>query len=325
MDISEISNSIKGELSKVNEIIFNSIDSDEPLVNEIVEYIVKAGGKRIRPMLAIISANILGHKTQASFEVAAAIEFIHIGTLMHDDVVDNSDVRRFLPTAHTIWGNSLSILSGDFLFSRAFRLILKSRSFGVLDVLSSAFQAIVVGEVSQLARLRGRKMISLDEYYSIIEAKTSALFGASCESIAILANADEDTILLFSKIGKTLGVMFQLSDDILDYFPDKLRGKNGFDDLMEGKITIPIILLYEVVEEKDREKISESFLTELCDKKNEVDYILGLLIKYDIRGKIKKLLRDLNSQIIERVKVFDESDYKNYLIYISEYILNRVD
>lgn len=325
MDISEISNSIKEELDRVNEIIFNSIDSEEPLVNEIVEYIVKAGGKRIRPMLAIISANILGHKVQESFEVAAAIEFIHIGTLMHDDVVDNSEVRRFLPTAHTIWGNSLSILSGDFLFSRAFRLILKSRFFGVLDVLSSAFQAIVVGEVSQLARLRDRKMLTIDEYYTIIESKTSALFGASCEAIAVLAETSKETILLFSKIGKTLGVMFQVSDDILDYFPDKLRGKNVFDDLMEGKITIPIILLYEVVEKKDKEKINEIFLTENTDRKNEVDYILELLIKHNIRTKIKKLLLDLNSQIIDYIKVFEESSYKNYLIHISEYILNRAD
>jgi len=214
------------------------------LIPELAGHLIAGGGKRMRPMLTLACAALLGYPGTRHHKLAAAVEFIHTATLLHDDVVDGSGMRRGKRTANLIWGNPASVLVGDFLFSRAFELMVEDGSLKVLNVLSHASAVIAEGEVDQLT---AQRRIDTDEeqYLSIINAKTAQLFAAACQVAPIVAEADEDREHALEAYGRNLGIAFQLTDDVIDYASDEqVMGKGVGDDFRDGKMTLPVILAY---------------------------------------------------------------------------------
>lgn len=228
-------------MAAVNDLIRERLSSEVVLINQISEHIIAAGGKRLRPMLATLVARALGHAGQAPTQLATIIEFIHTATLLHDDVVDESNLRRGRKTANALWGNAPSVLVGDFLYSRAFQLMVELNDMTIQQVLADATNAIAEGEVLQLLHVHNP---DTDEptYLRVIERKTAVLFAAATRLGALVAGADTDTQQRFSDYGLNLGMAFQIADDVLDYTSDaETLGKNLGDDLAEGKATLPLI------------------------------------------------------------------------------------
>jgi octaprenyl-diphosphate synthase len=232
------------DLNLVNQVILDRMQSDIPLIPELAGHLIAGGGKRMRPMLTLASAKLLGYSGARHHRLAAAVEFIHTATLLHDDVVDNSDLRRGKRTANIIWGNPASVLVGDFLFSRSFELMVEDGSLKVLKILSNASAVIAEGEVNQLTAVR-RIDLSEERYLDIIGAKTAALFAAACRIAAVVAERSEAEEAALDAYGRNLGIAFQLVDDAIDYVSDaSTMGKDAGDDFREGKMTLPVILAY---------------------------------------------------------------------------------
>jgi len=232
------------DLNLVNAVILDRMQSDIPLIPELAGHLIAGGGKRMRPMLTLASARLLGYSGTRHHRLAAAVEFIHTATLLHDDVVDNSDLRRGRRTANIIWGNPASVLVGDFLFSRSFELMVEDGSLKVLKILSNASAVIAEGEVNQLTAVR-RLDISEERYLDIIGAKTAALFAAACRIAAVVAERGEAEEAALDAYGRNLGIAFQLVDDAIDYVSDaSTMGKDAGDDFREGKMTLPVILAF---------------------------------------------------------------------------------
>ncbi|ATY33398.1 polyprenyl synthetase family protein [Sphingomonas psychrotolerans] len=232
------------DLNLVNAVILDRMQSDIPLIPELAGHLIAGGGKRMRPMLTLASTRLLGYSGARHHKLAAAVEFIHTATLLHDDVVDSSDLRRGKRTANIIWGNPASVLVGDFLFSRSFELMVEDGSLKVLKILSNASAVIAEGEVNQLTAVR-RLDISEERYLDIIGAKTAALFAAACRIAAVVAERSEAEETALDTYGRNLGIAFQLVDDAIDYVSDaSTMGKDAGDDFREGKMTLPVILAY---------------------------------------------------------------------------------
>lgn len=232
------------DMRAVNSVILDRMQSDIPLIPELAGHLIAGGGKRMRPMLTLASARLLDYGGTRHHLLAAAVEFIHTATLLHDDVVDGSDLRRGRRTANIIWGNPASVLVGDFLFSRSFELMVEDGSLKVLRILSHASAVIAEGEVSQLTAQR-QVTTSEDVYLEIIGAKTAALFAAACRIAAVVAERDEAVELALDAYGRNLGIAFQLVDDAIDYVSDaEAMGKEVGDDFRDGKVTLPVILAY---------------------------------------------------------------------------------
>ena len=230
-----------GDMASVDALIRRRLASDVVLVNQIGEHIIAAGGKRLRPLLAMLAARALGYTGHEHHQLAAIIEFIHTATLLHDDVVDESDLRRGRKTANALWGNAPSVLVGDFLYSRSFQLMVELDSTEIMRVLADTTNAIAEGEVLQLLHVRNP---DTDEtaYLHVIERKTAVLFAAATRLGALLAGADAQTQQALHDYGLQLGFAFQIADDVLDYTADEdALGKNLGDDLAEGKATLPLI------------------------------------------------------------------------------------
>jgi octaprenyl-diphosphate synthase len=232
------------DMAAVNRIILDKAVSDVELIPKLAHHLIDSGGKRLRPMLTIAAAKLCGYQANGHIRLAAAVEFMHTATLLHDDVVDDSDYRRGKKSARLMWGNQASVLVGDFLLGQAFRMMVDVGSLGALRILSNAAAVIAEGEVMQLAAAKDTATTE-DDYLEIIAAKTAALFSAASEVGAALANrpAAEQTAL--KSYGRNLGIAFQLVDDALDYSGDSARlGKSVGDDFREGKITLPVILCF---------------------------------------------------------------------------------
>ncbi|TXK62561.1 polyprenyl synthetase family protein [Alkalisalibacterium limincola] len=232
---------VEGEMDAIDALIRHRLASDVLLINQVSEHIIAAGGKRLRPMLAALAARGLGYQGEAHTQLAAIIEFIHTSTLLHDDVVDESDLRRGRSTANAVWGNAPSVLVGDFLYSRSFQLMVELDSMPVMRILADTTNLIAEGEVLQLLHVRNP---DTDEaaYLRVIERKTAVLFAAATRLGALLAGADEATQARMHRFGMDLGYAFQIADDVLDYTADaETMGKNLGDDLAEGKATLPLI------------------------------------------------------------------------------------
>ena len=245
------------EMAAVDKLIRDNLQSDVVLIRQIAEYIIGSGGKRLRPMLVLLAANACGYKGRQQLTLAAVIEFIHTATLLHDDVVDESAMRRGQESAHAVWGNAASVLVGDFLYSRAFEMMVEVNSMRVMDVLSHATNRIAEGEVEQLLNMHDPE-ISEARYFSVIEKKTAKLFEAACQLGAVIAGrADlEEPMAVF---GRELGAAFQVADDVLDYTTSAdVLGKNSGDDLSEGKSPLPLILCRERMDEAERARIDQA-------------------------------------------------------------------
>lgn len=242
---------VADDLAEVEKILIDRAASPVAVIPDLSGYIVSAGGKRLRPMLTLMAAHAVGKPNNSTHVLAAAVEFIHTATLLHDDVVDESDLRRGKPAAKAIWGNSASILVGDFLFARAFNLLVETRSLDILDKLATASTTIAEGEVRQLAAMNARDLPT-EEYLAIVEAKTGALFEAAAESGAMSAGGDKFANA-FATYGKNLGLAFQIIDDVLDYGgTTSVIGKSVGDDFRECKITLPVIIAKRRGSDEDR-------------------------------------------------------------------------
>jgi octaprenyl-diphosphate synthase len=232
------------DMKAVNRIILDKAVSDVDLIPTLAHHLIDSGGKRLRPMLTIAAAKLCGYQGEGHVRLAAAVEFMHTATLLHDDVVDESDYRRGKQAARRVWGNQASVLVGDFLLGQAFRMMVDVGSLSALKILSTAAAVIAEGEVMQLAAAKNTSTTE-DEYLSIINAKTAALFSAASEVGAAIADRPAEERMALRSYGRNLGIAFQLVDDALDYSGDSARlGKSVGDDFREGKITLPVILCF---------------------------------------------------------------------------------
>lgn len=261
MQTEDIYHIVEQDFAAANQLIANQLSSDVPLVEKIAQHIIHSGGKRMRPLLVLLSSGALGHHSDQHIKLAAVIEFLHTATLLHDDVVDVSTLRRGRTTANANWGNAPSVLVGDFLYSRAFQMMVELEDLKVMNILANATKIIAEGEVLQLMNCKNP---DLDEanYFEVIKNKTAMLFEAASHSASVLAGASEETCLAMKHYGLQLGLAFQLVDDMLDYTGDvDTMGKNIGDDLAEGKPTLPLIQAMKTSNEADRTLIRQAIRT----------------------------------------------------------------
>ncbi|MBN8430322.1 octaprenyl diphosphate synthase [Microbulbifer salipaludis] len=272
------------DFAAVNQRIIDQLHSDVPLVENIGHYLVEAGGKRLRPLLVLLCSRAAGYTGDNHITLAAIIEFIHTATLLHDDVVDTSDMRRGRITANAQWGNAPAVLVGDFLYSRAFQMMVALKDMDIMSILSDTTNTIAEGEVQQLVNA-GDPAVTEANYLTVIHKKTGALFEAACETAAVLAGCSEDERKSLKLYGRHLGSAFQLVDDALDYRGNAEElGKNVGDDLAEGKPTLPLIhamangtaeqaaLVREAIEQKSADKLAE--IVAVIDACGALDYTL---------------------------------------------------
>lgn len=321
--IQEIHDYLANDIQAMNEVIVSSLSVEEELIKIISEHLSSAGGKRMRPILTILTAKMLDHSGNEAIKFAAAVEFIHMATLLHDDVVDGSKMRRFLPTANTVWGSRASILVGDFLFSQSFKLMVSTKMLPALDVLSNASAIIAQGEVAQLVQLEQQRIVGEEEYLKVINAKTAELFSAACEVGAIVAGR-EDLALSLKKFGLVLGNIFQIADDALDYFSDSGSvGKNIGDDFYEGKITLPVILLSRKnsVEHNSKLKI---MIESPARSEDDFNYIRSLMVDYNIQEDIKLYLLKLKINALKSLSEINiQNKPKEYLEKLVDFAITR--
>ncbi|MEP7185701.1 MAG: polyprenyl synthetase family protein [Rhodanobacter sp.] len=240
-DFTDVSNLAAADMQRVDALIRQRLSSDVVLINQIADHIIASGGKRLRPMLHVLAAGAAGYSGEQQIKLAAVIEFIHTSTLLHDDVVDESDLRRGRKTANALWGNAASVLVGDFLYSRSFQLMVELDDMRIMRILADTTNTIAEGEVLQLLNI-GNADVDEAAYLAVIERKTAVLFAAATELGGILGGLPEDQIEALRRYGMELGYAFQIADDLLDYVSDPgTLGKNIGDDLAEGKPTLPLI------------------------------------------------------------------------------------
>ena len=243
---------VDADMRLVNQLIVERLDSPIRLIPELAGHLIAAGGKRVRPMLTLIASQLCGYHGERHLKLAAAVEFIHSATLLHDDVVDQSDLRRGLATANAIWGNKPSVLVGDFLFARAFQLMVEDGSLDVLSILANASAVIAEGEVAQLMTANDAKTTE-DAYIRVVTAKTATLFAAAAQIGAVVAERPGSEVEALRFYGESLGIAFQLVDDVLDYSArEVVLGKSVGDDFRDGKITLPIVLAFGRGTEEER-------------------------------------------------------------------------
>ena len=322
MEFKDIQALIADDMQAVNNLIQDSLKSDVVLINQLNLYIINNGGKRLRPMLALLSARACGYTKRQHVDIAAIIEFIHTATLLHDDVVDESDMRRGKDTANNIWGNQAAVLVGDFLFSRAFQLMTADGSLEVLKILSDASAIIAEGEVKQLS-VQNNLDTSLDDYFKVIEGKTAALFAAACEVGPIIAGRDESDVKALRDYGHHLGMVFQITDDVLDYDPERSKlGKTIGDDFREGKMTAPIIFALEAATDQEKEFWQRT----IGDKdQNDGDFekALEILDTHDCLAKSFDLIKTHEDAAISALSGIKNAPLKSTLVEFISFITNR--
>jgi octaprenyl-diphosphate synthase len=270
---------VRADLENVNALIIERMQSPVSLIPQLAGHIVAAGGKRLRPMLTLAAARLCGYRGTRHLALAAAVEFIHTATLLHDDVVDASDLRRGLATANAVWGNKPSVLVGDFLFSRAFQLMVEDGSLRILEILSRASAVIAEGEVLQLVTSNDTATSEKD-YLRVIDSKTAELFAAACRIGAVLADRPPLEERALEIYGRNLGVAFQLVDDMLDYSAREIElGKAVGDDFREGKITLPIVLAFRKADERERQFWRRT-LEELEQSDGDLEHAIEMLRRH---------------------------------------------
>lgn len=315
---------VANEFLAVNALITQKLTSDVGLVEDISQYLVASGGKRIRPLIVLLTAGALGNaNNQQQIELATAVEFLHTATLLHDDVVDMSALRRGKPTANANWGNASSVLVGDFVYSKAFQLMVGIGNLQVMEILSDTTTKIAEGEVKQLM-LIGDLDLSESDYFDVIGKKTAQLFEGACEASAVTAEADPESIKNLSLYGRHLGMAFQLVDDYLDYAGDSEDlGKNVGDDLAEGKLTLPLIEALKATAQTDTGQYD--LLSEAISQKDmtKIDSIIKITRNC---GALDITLAHARQQIDhakQALITITDSDYKNELIKITDFVLSR--
>jgi octaprenyl-diphosphate synthase len=303
---------------KINE----TLKPVEPAISAVGNHICSAGGKRIRPFLSILCARLFGVRGNEVSTLASSVEFIHAASLIHDDVVDGASLRRGQPSAHSIWGNQVVVLVGDFLYSNALRLANLLQKQRVMDALCSATAKMSEGELIQLSK-KGDPGITEEEYMKIIQGKTAILMSAACSGGAVLGGATEEEEEALAGFGLKFGFAFQIADDILDYAAEeKVLGKTLGKDLEEGKITLPLLYLLRQAEDSEVKRIKEVIKSESLTKEGLAD-VQSLLRKHKSIEKCYERAHELISEAKAGLCVFSESMEKNSLHTIADYVLKR--
>jgi octaprenyl-diphosphate synthase len=320
IDFDVIKNLTSEEAKAVDQLIVNELSSDVLLINQMSHYIIGSGGKRLRPMLLLLAAKALGKFNHNHLILAAVIEFIHTATLLHDDVVDESDLRRGKHSANAVWGNAASVLVGDYLYSSAFEMMVRTNNMRVMEILSTTTTAIAEGEVLQLLNCNNPDTTE-EEYLQVIARKTAILFSTSTRLSAVLSDTDKDTEESLAVYGQQLGVAFQLIDDALDYKSTaEDLGKNLGDDLAEGKPTLPLIYAIAHGKKSDASIIINAIKQGSRDTFDEV-YAIVLstkAIEYTERCADKAA-----QKAIDALSCLEESEYKNALIELARFSVQR--
>ena len=321
MTAQRIYDTVADDFSRVNDLIIKRLSSDVPLVEKIAQYIIESGGKRLRPLLVLLSSQAIGYKGDDHLKLAAVIEFLHTATLLHDDVVDTSDLRRGRSTANARWGNAPSVLVGDFLYARAFEMMVELQSLRIMSVLSRATAVIAEGEVMQLTNVKNPDL-SESRYMEVIHNKTAMLFEAASHTGALLAGASNDQEIALRDYGKHLGLAFQLVDDVLDYRGDaEAMGKNVGDDLAEGKTTLPLIYAMEKGVESERQLIRQAI------RKGGLDDLHAILQIVDRSGALEYTMAKAREQATLAAACLDAlpaSDHRNAMTLLADLAVSRV-
>jgi octaprenyl-diphosphate synthase len=313
---------VSEDLMQVNELILQELQHETLLIPQLAGHLIAAGGKRIRPLLTIIASNLCEYKGKRHINLAACVEFIHTATLLHDDVVDESTLRRGQPSANALWGNQASVLVGDFLFCRAFQMMVKDGDLQVLKILSQASAIIAEGEINQLSTTQDLKL-GQERYINLIKAKTGALFEAACEIGAVIAEWPTEYQQALKTYGENLGIAFQLIDDVLDYCARQEElGKTIGDDFRDGKITLPIIYAYYQGSEEEK-SFWERTLGHLNQKDRDLNQALAYLNKQNTLQRCISVAEKYGQQAKQALDIFKVSVYKNELLNLVDFCIAR--
>ncbi len=324
MDYKAIQALVTSDMKAVDELITRRLESDVVLVNQLSNYIINSGGKRLRPMLALLMARACEYKGDKHVDVAAIVEFIHTATLLHDDVVDESDMRRGKDTANNVWGNQAAVLVGDFLYSRAFEMMVDVDEMRVMDIMAQTTNTIAEGEVLQLLNINDADT-SEERYFEVIYSKTAKLFEAACQLGGVLAGLPEEQEKAVAQYGVHLGTAFQLVDDILDYIADSDEmGKNVGDDLAEGKPTLPLIRAMQV--SNDNNQTEDSALIRSAIEEgglDQIDEIMKIIKKTESLEYTIEAAKKETALANQSLDILSDNEYKTALIELANYSLSR--
>ncbi|MEM7401840.1 MAG: octaprenyl diphosphate synthase [Pseudomonadota bacterium] len=320
MDFKSIQSLVAEDMEGVNEAIRHYLHSDVALISEMAKYIINSGGKRMRPMLAVLCARACGYSGEKHYLVAAIIEFIHTATLLHDDVVDESSLRRGNQTANAIWGNETTVLVGDFVFSRAFEMMVDVGEMRVMEILATASNTIAEGEVMQLLNCNDPETTE-EQYMMVIQSKTAKLFEAACQLGAILAGENKNIEQACAAYGMHIGTAFQLKDDLLDYqaSPEDM-GKNMGDDLAEGKPTLPLIHAL-----KNSDGSSVNLIRSVIENggKDHLKEVLQVIESTNAIAYTENVARQQAQFAKQSVEILKSNPYRDALIQLTEFAITR--
>jgi len=314
---------VKIDMERVNEAVLVRAKSHVDMIPELAHHLINSGGKRLRPMLTIAAAQMCGYQGEAHIKLATSVEFMHTATLLHDDVVDESDLRRGKKTARLIWGNQASVLVGDYLLGQAFKMMVETGSLEALGILSDASSIIAEGEVLQLAAANNTATTE-DAYMQVIDAKTAALFAAAAEVGGVVAERPDEEKAALASYGRNLGIAFQLVDDALDYSGKEAEiGKSVGDDFREGKITLPVVLSY-----RRGDEIERKFWKRTLEKGDQTDddlkYAVKLMEKHNALRDTKDRARHYGTIARDALDIFPDSKHKSALLEVIEFCVARV-
>jgi octaprenyl-diphosphate synthase len=320
MKIEEIYNLIADDRSAVDTVIRDRLYSEVVLINQISHYIINSGGKRVRPVLLLLTANAFGYKGVFHHELAAVVEFIHTATLLHDDVVDGSDLRRGKETANNVWGNEASVLVGDFLYSRSFQMMVTVQNMRVMEILAEATNTIAEGEVKQLLNVHNADLDE-DGYLDVIKCKTAKLFEASARLGAVLCGRTAEEEQAMADYGMHLGIAFQLVDDALDYSATTEElGKNVGDDLAEGKPTLPLLYTIHNGTEAQQKLVREAIENGGIDQIDAICEAINSCGAIEYTNQAAKREVDLAIQALD---ILPDSDFKEALASLARFTVER--
>jgi len=317
-----ITDVISEDLAQLEQSIDKLLTTRVTFIKEVVQHIVKSGGKRIRPILVILSAKLCGSKDEQHIPCAAIMEFIHTATLLHDDVVDNAKIRRGRLTANTLWGNEPSVLVGDFLFTKSFDLMIQTQNADILKVMANATTKLAEGEILELLKTSDINTTEKD-YYEVIANKTAVLLSAACEIGALLGKVNEEKRSALREFGHHLGMAFQLKDDLLDYVStDSTLGKNTGIDFKEGKLTLPLIHALASATPEERETVTAALQKKKTGKR-DFQKVKQIIERYGGLEYTSNVSKEHIDKAREFLELFPPSPYKDALLELATYIITR--
>jgi len=312
----------RADMDRVNAMIISRTWSEVTMIPEVANHLISSGGKRLRPMLTLATAALAGYQGEGHVKLAAAVEFMHTATLLHDDVVDESDMRRGKPAARMVWGNEASVLVGDFLLGQAFKMMVEVGSLRALDILSTAAAVIAEGEVMQLAAAKNTSTTE-DEYLAVIRGKTAELFAAACEVGPVIAERPKAEQAAARAYGMNLGIAFQLVDDALDYGGKSQKlGKNTGDDFREGKITLPVVLAFRRGSEQER-AFWKKVLVDGAIADGDLETAIGFMTRHGALTDTIERARHYGEMAKDALALFPDSAMKDALVQAVDFCIAR--